>query len=308
MLEKKLRKVLERLQQVHHVRIASAMSYLGVVMSIAINFSGIFNRRYLSNRFILSMASILAAQQVRSLSAISPLQIGLTGSIGMGKSTCTKHFRAMGFPVFDADAAVHELYSLNGAAVEPIGRLFPDAIVDSAVSRPILASKIRDDITVLKALEEIVHPLVVAKRRQFFETAESEGNFMVVYDIPLLLENPANHNVDYTVVATASAGIQRSRVLSRPGMTEERFETLLSKQMPDEKKRELSDYLIHTDHESYAPSRAQVAKIVASIIEKNPAAWSQWKSRTTTTASNMNNAGKCIFSFHTTLHKTHDCK
>lgn len=260
-------------------------------MSLAINFSGILNRRYLSNRFIFSMASILAAQQVRGLSAISPLQIGLTGSIGMGKSTCTKHFRAMGFPVFDADAAVHELYSLNGAAVGPIGRLFPDAIVDSAVSRPILGNKIRDDISVLKALEEIVHPLVVAKRKQFFEKAEIEGNFMVVYDIPLLLENPANHNVDYTIVVTASASVQRSRVLSRPGMTEERFETLLSKQMSDEKKRELSDYLIHTDHESLAPGKAQVAQIVASIIEKNPAAWSQWKSRTITSASKKSSSG-----------------
>ena len=240
------------------------------------------------------MASILAAQQVRALSAISPLQIGLTGSIGMGKSTCTKHFRAMGFPVFDADAAVHELYSLNGAAVGPIGRLFPDAIVDSAVSRPILGNKIRDDITVLKALEEIVHPLVVAKRKQFFEKAEIEGNFMVVYDIPLLLENPANHNVDYTIVVTASASVQRSRVLSRPGMTEERFETLLSKQMSDEKKRELSDYLIHTDHESLAPGKAQVAQIVASIIEKNPAAWTQWKSRTINSASIKSSTGEMI--------------
>ena len=208
-----------------------------------------------------------------------PVQVGLTGSIGMGKSTCTKHFRAMGFPVFDADAAVHELYSANGGAVKPIYTLFPDVIVDGAISRPLLAKKVMEDSSVLKVLEKIVHPLVAQKRLQFYEDATAQGSFMVVYDIPLLLENPLSQSVDYVIVATADAKVQRERVLKRPGMTEEKFLSLLAKQMPDDKKREKADFLIHTDFESYAQGVAQAANIVELIIEKNPDLWTAWKSR-----------------------------
>lgn len=237
------------------------------------------------------MASLISVQAVDSRptmsSAQKTLQVGLTGSIGMGKSTCTKHFRSMGFPVFDADAAVHELYSASGAAVDPISKLFPDAIVDNAVCRPILAKKVTENSSVLKLLEGIVHPLVAKKRREFFENASSDGHFMVIYDIPLLLENPMNQEVDYVIVATANAEVQRNRVLKRPGMTEEKFLSLLAKQMPDEQKRGLADFLIHTDYDSYAPGIAQAANIVEKIIEQNPNLWLDWKSRGRKVSSNV---------------------
>jgi dephospho-CoA kinase len=237
------------------------------------------NQYNFSTRSLIAMASVLAVSRVQGLATLSTLQVGLTGSIGMGKSTCTKHFRAMGFPVFDADAAVNELYSAGGAAVDPIGKLFPDAIIDSAVSRPVLGKKVIEDSKIWKILEDIVHPLVSAKRRQFFEKAKSEGHFMVIYDIPLLLENPASHEVDYTIVVTADADVQKERVLMRPGMTEEKFISILSKQMPDKKKREQADFLILTDFAGFAPGRSQVANVVEKIIEKNPALWAAWKTQ-----------------------------
>lgn len=250
------------------------MVFISILSRITLN-----NQKYSTKRAIIAMASVVAVSRVQGLATLGTLQVGLTGSIGMGKSTCTKHFRAMGFPVFDADAAVNELYSAGGAAVDPIGKLFPDAIVDSAVSRPVLGKKVVEDSKVWKILEEIVHPLVSAKRRQFFEKAKSEGHFMVIYDIPLLLENPANHEVDYTIVVTADANVQKERVLMRPGMTEEKFISILAKQMPDEKKREHADFLIQTDYDGFAPGRSQVANIIEKIIEKNPVLWAAWKSQ-----------------------------
>lgn len=254
----------------------------GLVMIFAQFF--LTKQKFFSSRTIISMASMMSIRQLHGRPTLSPktLQVGLTGSIGMGKSTCTQHFRSMGFPVFDADAAVHELYSANGAAVAPIGRIFPDAIVDAAVCRPILGKKVMEDSSVLKVLEEIVHPLVAQKRKEFFEEASENGHFMVIYDIPLLLENPLSQQVDYVIVATASPEVQRDRVLARSGMTEEKFKALVAKQMPDDKKRELADFLIHTDYDSYAPGRAQVASIVENIINENPTLWSEWKSRGTT--------------------------
>ena len=264
------------------------------------------NKHYLfSARAILSMASLISAHGTNcrpaSTSAHKTLQVGLTGSIGMGKSTCTKHFRSMGFQVFDADAAVHELYSVSGAAVDPIGKLFPDAIVDNAVFRPILGKKVMEDSSVMTLLEAIVHPLVAKKRQEFFEAASSNGHFMVIYDIPLLLENPMNQEVDYVIVATANARVQRNRVLKRPGMTEEKFLSLLAKQMPDEEKRGLADFLIHTDYDSYAPGIAQAANIVETIIAQNPTLWSEWKSRGTKTKDFLiaGDAGSEILHFYT---------
>lgn len=253
-------------------------------MNVITGFAARFNLSTYSlfpTRILISMASLLSLQQTQCGALCSPsskiLQIGLTGSIGMGKSACTNHFRSMGFPVFDADAAVHKLYSVNGAAVDSIGRLFPECIIDAAVSRPILAKKVMENSAVLKILEDIVHPLVAEERRLFFDKARDQGHFMVIYDIPLLLENPKNHDVDYIIVATADAAIQRDRVLKRPGMTEDKFLSLLAKQMPDEQKRKLADYLIYTDNDSYAPAKAQVASIVENIIEKHPILWSEWK-------------------------------
>ena len=207
------------------------------------------------------------------------VQVGLTGSIGMGKSTISNHFKTMGFPVFDADATVHLLYAVNGAAVAPIAKLYPDTIIDGAVHRPSLGKKVMEDSTVLKALEEIVHPLVAAERKRFYEEANNAGHFLVVYDIPLLLENPSSQEVDYVLVATASAETQKQRVLDRPGMTEEKFLSLLAKQMPDEEKRKKANFLINTDFPSKAPAKAQVASIVEKLVGKHSIRWNIWKNR-----------------------------
>ena len=207
------------------------------------------------------------------------VQVGLTGSIGMGKSTISNHFKSMGFPVFDADATVHRLYAVNGAAVAPIEKLYPDTIVDGAVHRPTLGKKVIEDSTVLKVLEAIVHPLVAAERKRFYEEANNQGHFLVVYDIPLLLENPSSQEVDYVLVATASAETQKHRVLDRPGMTEEKFLSLLAKQMPDEEKRKKANFLIDTDHPSKAPAKAQVASIVENLVGKHGKRWNTWKNR-----------------------------
>lgn len=227
------------------------------------------------HRSVLTMTTVPSS----SFTDDRALQVGLTGSIGMGKSTISNHFKAMGFPVFDADATVHALYSVNGAAVEPIRKLFPDAIIDGAVSRPVLGKKIMESSTVLTVLEGIVHPLVAAERRQFYEQANLAGNFMVIYDIPLLLENPTSQEVDYVLVATASAATQKQRVLDRPGMTEEKFVTILSKQMPDDEKRKRANFLINTDFPSLAPARAQVASIVETLVMKHENRWMTWKNR-----------------------------
>jgi dephospho-CoA kinase len=128
------------------------------------------------------------------------LQVGLTGSIGMGKSTVAKQFKRLGFPVFDADATVHQLYGPGGAAVGPIGELFPDAIVDNAVCRPVLGEKVLGNPVALKSVEAIVHPMVISERKAFFEKACEEGHLMVIYDIPLLLENPSAQQVEFGLI------------------------------------------------------------------------------------------------------------
>ena len=205
------------------------------------------------------------------------LQIGLTGSIGMGKSTISGHFKAMGFLVFDSDAIVHKLYSVGGGAVDPISKVFPSAVVDGVVNRSILSKMIADDGSILKVLENIVYPLVVAERQKFYKTANDEGHFLVVYDIPMLLENPTHQEVDYVVVVTASADTQRTRVMKRPGMTEDKFLMILNKQLPDAKKRELADFIVHTDYKSMAPGKAQVAQLVENLINKHPERWLTWR-------------------------------
>jgi dephospho-CoA kinase len=224
-----------------------------------------------------------------------PIQIGLTGiivdnilsvfcsylkigSIGMGKSSVAKHFNNLGFPVFDADSAVHELYSKDGEAVYPLSKIVPDAIVDSSVDRKILGMKILQNDRLLKDIEEIVHPLVAKKRNLFLEACRSKGCFLVVYDIPLLLENVQNYSVDYIVVVSASAETQRSRVLSRPGMTIEKFESILSKQMPDHEKQKRAHFVISTDYPDYASARSQICKIIESIVKEKYDIWTQFLS------------------------------
>lgn len=194
-------------------------------------------------------------------------------------STVSGHFKELGFPIFDADAVVHKLYSRGGDAVEPIRQLFPYAIVDSAVNRPILGSKVLGNYVALKNLEDIVHPLVAAERQLFLLRAEQLGHFLCVYDIPLLLENRQNYSVDCVVVATADETTQRMRVLQRPGMTIGKFESILAKQMPDEEKRRNADFLIRTDFPGFAPAKAQVAHTVEQLISSYPTQWRQWKTR-----------------------------
>lgn len=208
---------------------------------------------------------------------VKSLQIGLTGSIGMGKSTISNQLIKMGFPLFDADKEVHRLYSQNGGAVGPIQAVFPEAVVNGAVDRAKLTAIIMKDPTVLRTIEQIVHPLVVAERVKYYEAACEDGKPLVFYDIPLLFENITKYSVDYIVVVTANPEVQRQRVLDRPGMTEEKFQAILQKQVPDSEKRLKADFLVHTDYPSFFEGKAQMAKIIQTIIEKNPALWEQWK-------------------------------
>ena len=208
-----------------------------------------------------------------------PLQLGLTGSIGMGKSTIANQFLRLGFRVFDADKEVHRLYSKDGKAVEPMAALYPDVIVDGTVDRSRLMEKIMKEPTVLKKVEAIVHPLVIDGRREFFAQAHRDGEFLVVYDIPLLFENRSQYDLDYILVVSASPETQRQRVLSRANMSPEKFASILGKQVPDEVKRKQADFIVITDYPGYAEGKAQVAHAIESIINQNPEQWNHWNSR-----------------------------
>lgn len=175
------------------------------------------------------------------------LLVGLTGSIGMGKSETAKMFAKLGIPVYDADAAVHAIYEKGGAAVEPLRAEFPDAIVDDAVDRVKLSKLVLNNKDELKKLEAIVHPLVGATQLQFLKDASDAKAPMAVLDIPLLYETGGETRVDAVVVVSAPADVQRARVLERPGMTVEKFEQILAKQVPDADKRAKADFVVETD-------------------------------------------------------------
>ena len=192
--------------------------------------------------------------------------IGLTGSIGMGKSTTAAMFADLGVPVFDADAAVHALYAPGGKAVPLIRAVFPDAISsDHGVNRTRLGEHMRADPLNLDVLSSFIHPWVGEMRAAFLKEAQGRGARAVVFDIPLLFETGADAQVDAVVVVTAPGDVQRARVLSRPNMTETLFETLLSRQMSDAEKRARADYVISTA-EGLAQTRRRVAVVLDDIL------------------------------------------
>ena len=174
--------------------------------------------------------------------------IGLTGSIGMGKSTALRFFAAEGCAVWDADAAVHRLYGPAGAAVEAVERLFPGTTSPvSGVDRERLAERLRAEPDGFARLEAVVHPLVRQDREAFLAAAEADGFAVAVVDVPLLFETGGDGEVEAVVVVSAPAEVQRARVLARPGMTDERFEQILTRQLPDADKRARADFVVETD-------------------------------------------------------------
>lgn len=175
------------------------------------------------------------------------IKIGLTGSIGMGKSTALQMFADLGAHVWDADAAVHRLYAEGGAAVRPIGEAFEGVVRDGVVDRAALAAVVLADREKLKQLEAIVHPLVAADRFEMMTDAAAAGAQAVVLDIPLLFESGSQMFFDAVVVVSAPADVQRARVLARPGMSEEKFAAILAQQTPDAQKRALADYVLSSD-------------------------------------------------------------
>jgi dephospho-CoA kinase len=191
--------------------------------------------------------------------------LGLTGSIGMGKSTTTAMFADHGALIWNADEAVHRLYAPGGAAVELIGAAFPGVVVDGAVDRARLAGALGRDDQAFKRLEAIVHPLVARGRLADLAAAEARGVKLAVLDIPLLFETGGDAAVDAVVVVTAPAAVQAERVLARPGMTRERFEAILSRQMPDAEKRRRADFVVDTG-EGLDAARERVGEIVGMVL------------------------------------------
>lgn len=190
------------------------------------------------------------------------LLLGLTGSIGMGKSTTAAMFRELGVPVHDADATVHRLYA--GEAAPLIEAAFPGVVTDGVVDRKALGDRVLGDAAAMQRLEAIVHPLVREAEKAFLAEAAAQRATVAVLDVPLLLETGGEARVDAVVVVTADAAIQRQRVLARPGMTEERFAQILSRQMPDVEKRCRAHFIVDTGH-GMASARRQARDILRAV-------------------------------------------
>lgn len=193
---------------------------------------------------------------------MTAFRLGLTGSIGMGKSTTAAMFAAEGLPVWDADASVHRLYAKGGTAVPEIARLCPEAVADGAVDRQALKLWIGRDPAALPMLESVVHPLVAANRAAFMVEAKAD---IVILDIPLLFEKGSEAEMDATLLCTAPAHLQRVRVLARGTMTESQLETILARQMPDAEKRARATHIVETL--SLDSTRAYVKALIAHIRE-----------------------------------------
>ena len=193
-----------------------------------------------------------------------PYVIGLTGGIGMGKSETAKLFAAQGVAIHDADAAIARLYGKGGAAVEAIAKAFPGTVKDGAVDRAALSARVVNDPAALAGLEALVHPLVQQDRKDFLKNSPAP---IILFDIPLLLEIGAEREMDTVVVASAPEQVRRARVLARPGMTAEKFESLKARQLPDAQKRQQAHYVVMTD-KGLEHAREQVKMILADIRNK----------------------------------------
>ena len=196
--------------------------------------------------------------------------IGLTGSIGMGKSETARMFAEQGVPVSEADAIVHRLYEKNGAAVAPVAAAFPDVIADGRIDRQKLALHLAAKTEDFARLEAIVHPLVRAEQENFLNEARRQKASLAVLDIPLLFETGRDRDVDRTVVVSASPDIQRRRVLARPGMTSEKFASILARQLPDVEKRARADFIVDSAH-GFDHARRQVRDIIAALSKADSA-------------------------------------
>ena len=196
-----------------------------------------------------------------------PLHVGLTGSIGMGKSETARMFAQLGVPVYDADAAVHRLYSQGGAAVEPVGAAFPGVVKDGAIDREALSRHVTGNPEATARLQAVVYPLMAGERRAFLDAATASGAELVVFDIPLLFETKGEGAMDAVVVVSAPPHVQRERVLARSGMTAEKFEYLHSRQMPDAEKRAKAHFVVVTD-QGLEHAFEQVRMIVAALKER----------------------------------------
>jgi dephospho-CoA kinase len=185
--------------------------------------------------------------------------LGLTGSIGMGKSTTAKLFEEAGVPVYDTDASVHRLY--EGEAAPAIEAAFPGTTVDGKVDRTKLSAKVVHDPAAMKQLEQIVHPMLGASRQNFFDQAERSGAPVVVVDVPLLYETGGEKRVDAVVVVTTTPEVQRERILARDNMTGEKLDAILARQLPDAEKRKRADFVVDTSH-GLDPVRLRIRDIL----------------------------------------------
>jgi dephospho-CoA kinase len=190
--------------------------------------------------------------------------LGLTGSIGMGKSTTAKLFAEAGVPVYDADAAVHKIY--EGEAAPAIEAAFPGTTVDGKVDRAKLSAKVVNDQAAIKQLEQIVHPMLGASRKKFLDDAEASGAPVVVMDIPLLFETGGEKRVDAVVVVSTDPATQRERILARGTMTSEALDGILARQLPDAEKRKRADFVVDTSH-GLDPVRTAIRDILAEVVK-----------------------------------------
>jgi dephospho-CoA kinase len=194
----------------------------------------------------------------------APFRVGLTGSIGMGKSETAKLFARLGLPVFDADATVHALYEPGGGGAAAIARRFPDAVTGDGVDRARLAKIVAANASALRELEALVHPLVREAEDRFIDDARARNEDLVILDIPLLFETGRDKTMDAMVVVSAPEAVQRERVLKRTGMTPEKLEAILARQVPDAKKRAQADFVIETD-KGLDHALAQVKRVAAKL-------------------------------------------